>query len=71
VKPDFRANTGRSQDYRDGYARALKDCVNWLHVRAQGMNDHHATQLLNSAAFALGVHKDELATGTSPEMVDE
>jgi len=35
-------------------------CVAWLHKRADEMNDLHARDILNSAAFSLGqtMHRD-------------
>src|SRR5690606_38110786 len=39
---------GRSAQYRDGYRRASKDCVEWLHDEAKRMNDPHAMRVLNS-----------------------
>lgn len=58
---DLRRNTGRSPDYRDGYTRALRDCINWLHKRADEMNDPHAKQVLNSAGFSLGNAAKEIS----------
>lgn len=44
----------RSTQFKDGYRCASKDAVEWLHARAALMNDPHAQQILNSAAFNLG-----------------
>lgn len=46
----------RSQQYKDGYRRASKDAVEWLQQRAASMNDPHARDILNAAAFRLGDH---------------
>jgi len=59
----LRTNTGRSPDYRDGYQRAVKDCITWLHERAAVMKDPHATQVLNSVAFWLSVDNSERENG--------
>jgi hypothetical protein len=47
----------RSQQYTEGYRAAIKDAVTWLHGRADKMNDPHAKQVLNSAAWNLGHEK--------------
>lgn len=44
----------RSEQHMQGYRRATKDAIEWLHHRALEMNDPHAQQILNSAAFSLG-----------------
>lgn len=45
----------RSQQYKDGYRRASKNAVEWLQQRAASMTDSHARDILNAAAFRLGV----------------
>lgn len=49
-----RADT-RSPSYRQGQRNAQTWAVEWLHQRAQSMNDPHAQGLLNGAAFDLGI----------------
>lgn len=43
----------------DPHARGVRDgqrwAVEWLHKRAEEMNDPHAKQVLNAAAFSMGV----------------
>jgi len=39
------------------FNRGVRAAIAWLHRRADKMNDPHATRVLNSAAFSLGVHK--------------
>lgn len=41
----------------------VRRAITWLHQRAQEMNDPHATVVLNSAAFHLGVQLDLWRTG--------
>jgi hypothetical protein len=48
-------NHSRSEPYRQGYRAARKDAIEWLHSRARSMNDPHARDVLNSAAFNMGV----------------
>ncbi len=45
----------RSSQHTEGYRRAAKDAIEWLHDRASEMNDPHARSILNSAAYSLGV----------------
>ncbi|MCB5199006.1 hypothetical protein LGQ03_07120 [Loktanella sp. TSTF-M6] len=45
---------GRSRQYEDGRRRGLKEAITFLHARAIEMNDPRATDILNSAADALG-----------------
>lgn len=42
------------KDKYEGIREGMKWAVNWLHERAKEMNDPHATQILNSAAFSMG-----------------
>jgi hypothetical protein len=44
----------RSEQYEHGRRNAIKACVEWLHARAAEMNDPHARNVLNSAAFDMG-----------------
>lgn len=44
----------RSPQYIQAYRAATKDAIEWLHPRAREMNDRHARQVLNSAAFSFG-----------------
>ena len=37
--------------------KALREAQAWLHARALEMNDPHARQVLNSAAFTFGIEK--------------
>jgi len=46
-----------SANSRRAYYMAVRDCITWLHQRAGSMNDPKASNILNSAAFALGVDK--------------
>lgn len=45
----------RSPSYRQGQRNAQTWAVEWLHRRAQSMNDPSARLLLNGAAFELGI----------------
>ncbi|WP_375451141.1 hypothetical protein [uncultured Devosia sp.] len=54
----------------DEYERSKRDgirlAITWLHARAAEMNDPHARQCLNGAAFNLGVDRarsQETASG--------
>lgn len=42
-----------SADFQAG----VRAAITWLHEEAKRMNDPHARQVLNDAAFHLGVHK--------------
>lgn len=44
----------RSAQYEQGRRNGIKSCIEWLHTRADEMNDPHARAILNSAAFGLG-----------------
>lgn len=46
---------GRSDDYQSGEREGVRKAIAWLHHRAQQMADPHAEQVLNAAAFSLGV----------------
>lgn len=46
----------RDPKHIEGYRRAAKDAVEFLHERAEAFNDPHAKAILNSAAFSIGVH---------------
>lgn len=48
---------------RDG----LRYAINWLHQRAEAMNDEKAKAILNSAAFNLG---NEIREGHTPSIPD-
>lgn len=41
-------------EYERGYADAMREAVTWLHDLAKEMNDPHAVDLFNCAAFWLG-----------------
>lgn len=41
-------------DYDRGWQDGLRWAVTWLHNRSDEMNDPHAKQVLNAAAFNLG-----------------
>lgn len=45
----------RSEEYTQGYRAAVKDAVQWLHGRADSMNDPNARAVLNVAAHDLGI----------------
>lgn len=47
---------------QQSYRAAHKDCIQWLHARASDMNDPHAAQVLNAAAFSLGQVNGNVAT---------
>lgn len=44
----------RSQQFEDGRRNGIKACVEWLHKRADEMNDPHARGLLNVTARDMG-----------------
>lgn len=44
-----------TQDYKRGHRDGIRFAITWLHKRAKEMNDPHAQQVLNAAAFSLGV----------------
>lgn len=51
--------------YRD-FTPGIRFAIAWLHERAREMNDPKAKQVLNSAAFSLGVehaHRHKPADG--------
>jgi hypothetical protein len=41
--------------YKRGARDGKRWAIRWLHERAKEMNDPHATQILNSAAFSMGI----------------
>lgn len=41
----------------------VRRAIEWLHERAKEMNDPHAEQVLNSAAFSLGQRLREWRAG--------
>jgi hypothetical protein len=45
----------RSEQYIQGRRAGIKWAITWLHERASEMNDPQAKQILNSAAFNMGV----------------
>lgn len=47
-------STSRTHQFIDGYRHAVGYCVEWLHQRAEEMNDPAAKAILNSAAWNLG-----------------
>lgn len=49
----------RSDAWSQGYVTAWKDAIWWLSNRAKEMNDPTAKQVLNSAAFSLGVRRTD------------
>jgi hypothetical protein len=40
---------------RASFSRGVRAAIEWLHARAETMNDPHAKAVLNSAGFHLGV----------------
>jgi hypothetical protein len=50
--------------YEDGYRRAVRACVTWLHDRAKEMNDPNAVGILNTAAFNLGAEQKHTVPST-------
>lgn len=44
----------RCDQYKQGRRNGIKACVEWLHARADEMNDPHARNVLNSAAYDMG-----------------
>lgn len=40
--------------YKRGKRDGIRYAITWLHEEAKRMNDPHATQVLNNAAFHLG-----------------
>lgn len=61
---------GRSSQYKQGHRAATKEAVAWLHERAREMNDPHAQQVLNSAAFSLGVEGRRAFEGSGQNLAD-
>jgi hypothetical protein len=46
----------RSPQWEQGRRFGVKAAVEWLHQRAKEMNDPHAREVLNTAAFNMGTH---------------
>ena len=44
----------RSPAHTQGYRHGMRTAIAWLHAEAARMNDPHARNILNSAAFSLG-----------------
>ena len=57
------ATPHRSEQYRNGHRRAIRACVAWLHRQSAEMNDPHAKQVLNAAAFQLGTAASQKRAG--------
>lgn len=57
----------RKPDYDRGRDDGLRWAVTWLHNRAKEMVDWHATVVLNSAAFNLGVEIKRPKISPPPE----
>lgn len=55
----------RDQHWHDGHRNGVKWAIEWLHRRAKEMNDPHAKEILNTAAFNMGVE----AKHESPAMM--
>jgi len=55
----------RTYDYKCGHRRAMRACIAWLYRRSDQMSDPHAKQILNSAAFSLGVEVKKIKKGIS------
>jgi hypothetical protein len=57
----------RSPQFTDGRRNGIKACIEWLHAEAARMNDPKARDVLNSAAFSLGVEmKQPTHTPSTP-----
>ncbi|MGB3502893.1 MAG: hypothetical protein WBA44_14820 [Mesorhizobium sp.] len=54
TKPS-KLKTIRSYDWEAGRRNGIKWAITWLHAEARRMNDPHARQVLNNAAFGMGV----------------
>lgn len=52
----------RTKEHIEGYRRASKDAVEWLHNRGRQMNDPHAKLVLDCAADHLGSHLKSVAS---------
>lgn len=55
----------RSDDYHNGRREAIKWAVTWLHDKAKSMNDPHAKNILNVAAFCMGQDAKRHSVGGS------
>ena len=66
MKTPFAIGADRSPDFQAGHRLALRRAVAWLHDEAANMNDPKARDILNTAAFGLGVAAAQ-ARQTSPK----
>ena len=53
-------------EYDRGFKDGLRWAITWLHNNAAEMNDHRARDILNTAAFHLGVEGGKTRDGVSP-----
>lgn len=53
----------RSEDYKNGFRHASRIAVHEQHKQANDMNDPNAQQVLNAAAFRLGVYLERFRAG--------
>ena len=56
----------KKTEYDRGFNDGLRWAVTWLHNNAAEMNDPRARNLLNNAAFGLGVVGGKIRDGVSP-----
>lgn len=49
------------QEHKRGFKDGVRYSIQWLHNRAKEMNDPNARSVLNSAAFHLGIHLNDLS----------
>jgi hypothetical protein len=61
----------RSDEYSAGHRRAGRACVDWLHRRAEAMDDPWARDVLNAAAFSLGTELSHSRKGCTCHMKGE
>lgn len=61
----------RSVEFSMGYRSAWRDATAFLHRKAVEMTDPHATQVLNAAAFDLGMIKMKGPLSDPPDWVDQ
>ncbi len=61
----------KADEYERGFRDGLKRAVTWLHAEAEKMNDPHAVQILNNAAFSLGTDSGALRKGRSHKLTDD
>lgn len=69
------ATPAKERQMQDREVAGVRRAIAWLHKRAKDMNDPHATIVLNSAAFSLGVQLrrwrgEELGPVAAAEPVD-